>query len=500
MKKMALSLLLVACCTALLLALSSCGEHKHVWADEPTVEREASCTETGSRSIRCLECFEVKEGSVEILPRLEHTWQSEATVDREPSCTRDGAKSIKCTVCKTVKSGTSESIAKVAHIFSEIKTVDIQPSCTAEGSKTTKCLSCGISDPTSAESIEKKAHAWGSEKTVDSEASCIADGSKTYKCTSCGASDTDSIEYFKGAHDLETSLYIRPTMTTTGSRTGVCKVCNETVTETLGKSRPTVKTLTSATSGTVVQKSNIAQAIRGDDHFYPTAENPDGKSLYLEYSFNYNPTLANMKDPSMGLIRLSDSGGSDADSPFYITFKDGASGMWCQYAGGIESGGGAKVLVGPQLNQNGAARENYPFIGEYGWHRIGIRVHQTAAIVGGAVDYTVTVELYIDGVQASVIELTDYKESNLLYTATIVDNKLVYADNPDPNRTLYNYRCDSGATNGSDVAYLVFADMIVSCGTGFVLDVSPVSDPADATLEVENGVEIGAKMFYKLKE
>ena len=58
-----LAVTLVVC----LLAFTSCG-HRHTRHLEATVDRDATCTEAGQKSIKCIDCTEIKEGSVVTIP------------------------------------------------------------------------------------------------------------------------------------------------------------------------------------------------------------------------------------------------------------------------------------------------------------------------------------------------------------------------------------------------------------------------------------------------
>jgi hypothetical protein len=107
-KTIALSLVL------LLLLLSSCDllsalPHSHrygAWS----VEREATCTEPGSR-VRSCEC---KEKEAEAIPALGHT-PSDWVVDRDPTYIEAGARHKECTRCHTVLA--QESLNKLPPNF-----------------------------------------------------------------------------------------------------------------------------------------------------------------------------------------------------------------------------------------------------------------------------------------------------------------------------------------------------------------------------------------------
>ena len=55
-------------------------------------------------------------------------------------------------------------------------------------------------------------------------------------------------------------------------------------------------------------------------------------------------------------------------------------------------------------------------------------------------------------------------------------------------------------TKADTVAYLAFSDVYVTCGTDFVMKVEKVASPEAKTLEVAEGVEIPAPVYFKLAD
>ena len=192
----------------------------HSWDEEYTVDKEATCTEEGSKSIHCSVCNAIDESTVTVIPKADHTygdwkvtkeatctedgtkekvcevcedkvtevipatghkWNEEYTVDKEASCTEEGSKSIHCSVCNAVKEGSSRTIAKTAHSYGEWKTVKAA-TCTEAGSKERTCSTCGNKET---QTIPASGHTWKIDSTVDTEATCTADGSKSIHCTKC---------------------------------------------------------------------------------------------------------------------------------------------------------------------------------------------------------------------------------------------------------------------------------------------------------------------------
>lgn len=71
-------------------------EHtEHVWNDGE-VQKEATCTEEGSKLYTCIVCGDTK---TEVIPAAGHNYSTEWTIDKEATTTEEGSKSHHCTVC-----------------------------------------------------------------------------------------------------------------------------------------------------------------------------------------------------------------------------------------------------------------------------------------------------------------------------------------------------------------------------------------------------------------
>lgn len=93
--------------------------HVHEWESDYTIDKEASCTEDGQKSIHCKSCNEVKD--IEVIQgghqmdetgnctecndpaAHQHVWDTDYTIDAEPTCSEDGSKSIHCAGCDETK-------------------------------------------------------------------------------------------------------------------------------------------------------------------------------------------------------------------------------------------------------------------------------------------------------------------------------------------------------------------------------------------------------------
>ena len=551
MRKLALSLTLLLCLVLSMLAFASCGEPEpdgcsHEWAAEATVDKASTCTVAGSKSVKCSVCGEKKADTIEALPLAEHTWNAEATVDIPSTCTVAGSKSIKCTACGEKKADSIEALPLANHEWDTIPTIDREPTCEAEGSKSVKCVVCFQPNPDSVTPIEtlehdwadvatedkaptctedgvktikckecsaKKpgseepipaAHSWGSVYSVDYEPTCDADGSKSLKCTvdGCGAKKPGSEIAIPANHTVEDGEMLAwPTLFTKGEKYGACSACGaEGVTAYVDELEPSIEIIDSSYSGTFVKKWRFSDSIlTGGNHFYPTEDDPDGKSLFIEFSFLWNETLKNnVYEQYITFARIANSGGSDHNSFWWFNCADDIEDQWCQYEGGFEPTEGT-VTFGPDMPKDGGTKEDYPSIGEYGWHRIGIEISQTAEIVNGAVKYTLETSLYIDGVKVAAYIPSIINEKNYLYTAEIVDGKLEYTDIGD-DRYLYIYRIGEAGTRGNNKAYFGMGDLSVRCADKFAQYVEPLTEPVESVIEVEPGVYLDATVFYKLSE
>lgn len=94
---------------------AACGENAHVWETEYVVEKEATCTEDGSKSISCINCGKIKE---RIVIPAGHDWEETFATDREATCTDEGEESIHCKNCDETKDG--RSIPLAAHQLTKV--------------------------------------------------------------------------------------------------------------------------------------------------------------------------------------------------------------------------------------------------------------------------------------------------------------------------------------------------------------------------------------------
>ena len=183
---------------------------------------EATCTEAGSRTKTCSVCSDVV---TEAIPALGHDWEKEFTVDKAASCTEKGEKSIHCTRCD-VRDQVTE-IPASEHKYGDWK-VTTEATCTETGSRTKTCSVCG---DVVTEAIPALGHDWEKEFTVDKAASCTEKGEKSIHCTRCDVRDQvteiPALEHKYGDWKVTTEA----TCEEAGSHTKTCSVCSDVVTE-----------------------------------------------------------------------------------------------------------------------------------------------------------------------------------------------------------------------------------------------------------------------------
>ena len=475
----------------------------HAWASEATVDKASTCTEAGEKSIKCTACGAKDENTVEALPLAAHEWDTIPTIDFEPTCEHEGQMSIKCVDCYTIKQGSIVPIDTIEHDWADVATQDKAPTCNEEGVKTVKCKECGAKKAGSEEPIPAE-HTWGFILTEDNPPLCFTDGSKSIKCDVCGEKKPGSDVAIPATHTIDDgTVLVLPSLFSNGEKYGTCVVCgNEGVVAKIDTLSPSVSVIDSSFAGTFVQKWNFGSNIlkNGQNHFYPTDSDPDGKSLFVEFSFLWNDSLKNnIFEQYVGFVRIANSGGSEANGMWWLNFDDNIEDHTNHYAGGFEASAGT-VISGYDCMTEGGSKESYPNIGEYGWHRIGIQVRQTVEVVDGEVKYKMFTALYIDGVMACEYQLDEdnINPKNYLYTAELVDGKLQYKD-IGSERYLYIYRIGESGTRGNNKAYFVMGELSVRCADELEQDVEPVTNPEDAVLAVEPGVVLPAKVYYKLK-
>ena len=221
----------------------------HDYSTEFTIDKEATCTEAGSKSKHCSRCDSVTD--VTTIPALghdlvyidsdnmhtvscercdadlgteSHEW-NDGVVVKEPTCTNTGSKSYLCIFCN---GNMIDEIPAKGHTEETVKGT---PATCEEAGLTdgTKCSVCGtwINEQ---ETIEALGHDW--EHIEGYLATCTEEGLEDYeRCSRCGAQDGFTVIPATG-HEAAIDEAVAPTCTTTGLTEGShCSVCDEVIVE-----------------------------------------------------------------------------------------------------------------------------------------------------------------------------------------------------------------------------------------------------------------------------
>ena len=324
----------------------------------------------------------------------------------------------------------------------------------------------------------------------------VSPASKTFKASD-GTELTGDV-YFTAAaahdHDWDGdyTLTKAPTLLENGLKAEHCTICGaaRTVTATPAEMIPVILNANDAAptgwqgnsaNDFMAPKQSLKALADDNGHFYPTNSNPSGNDLLIEFSILWNDTLHadSGKYGNLGIFS-----GTTTINTSWIYFDNGQIEL-------NDGGTGAETIY---VKKTSPDPDYYRITGN-GWHRIGIRYHQTAEIVDASVAYTFTYTIYVDGERVSEVKTSNTRFANnnyLLYTATIENEKLKYSDGAS-NRYL-SWLFVSNFFNAGKDKYLVLADLNINAAHEFVQQVEPVS-PVAAPFDL--GSYDPAVMYYQ---
>ena len=218
MKHSVFRILVLMVLVLLSLVFAACG-HEHAFGAW-TVDKEATCTENGSR-VRLCECGEKETESIPAKGHVEGKW----ITDHEATCTANGSKHQICSVChETIKTETISATGKHNYTSKVTKAA----TCTTDGVKTYTCTVCG---DTYTEAIAATGNHNYTSK-ITKAATCTTEGIKTFTCSTCGDSYTETIAA-TGKHSYTSKVTKAATCTANGTKVFTCSVCGDSYTETI---------------------------------------------------------------------------------------------------------------------------------------------------------------------------------------------------------------------------------------------------------------------------
>lgn len=153
----------------------------HTLDSEWIIDKEATCTENGSKHHTCTVCNITAD--VTVIDKLGHDYSEEWTIDKKVTCVEDGSKSRHCSRCEDSIDVTV--ISNLGHDYSDVWTTDKEVTCIEDGSKSRHCSRC--EDKTDIIVINKLGHDYSDDWITDKEVTCTEDGSKSHHCSRCDA-------------------------------------------------------------------------------------------------------------------------------------------------------------------------------------------------------------------------------------------------------------------------------------------------------------------------
>ncbi len=256
---------------------------QHDWDAQPTVDKEPTCTETGSQSVHCKNCTEIKD--VTEIPTLEHNWSETISHDAEKhwyTCSWCGERKEEPHSCKETN-------------CAELPICDI----------------CGISYG------EIKEHSWDTQSTVDKEPTCTEAGSQSVHCKNCTKTkditeipalghdwsntfshDTEKHWYACGRCDTRKDEATHSGGTATESEKAICDVCGASYGELLTPDIPAERRFVDVLEGdwfepyvNYVADRNIMTGLR-DKYFGPSENIVRAQFAVILHRMEGTPAIA----------------------------------------------------------------------------------------------------------------------------------------------------------------------------------------------------------------
>ena len=357
-------------------------------------------------------------------------------------------------------------------------------------------------------------HTPEAEYWIDQQPTCITPGQKSLYCEECGEQipgSTVEIPIDPNAHNVMewTVTEAVDMFHTTGSRKGVCVVCEQTITEDI-TFELTIDTFADTDKKYRTDQYSL-EGIQDGKHFYPTPDDPAGNDLYVEFSILWNESILNMDGPANPYII-----GHVSSAPFYfLSPVAGTKYADAKWSGSFEYTGNfgtpvddAEVDTPDGMCAKSPNYSDYPNIAgpdennpEWGWHRLGFRVH--VELLPGKTgedpkDYIATSTCYIDGVCTFKISTgADGLQTGFKLFNAVSDGNggVTYSDADDT--TVRALEIPHAKTLAGTNAYISICDLYVTCGKGFVMPVEKVANPTAAKLTVAEGVEVTSTLYFQ---
>lgn len=203
-------------------------EYSHAGYD-PQVISEPTCEEPGEIRYTCSRCG---DSYIEYTDPLGHDFSAEFTVDKAATCTETGLESRHCSRCDAIAE--SRPIAMVPHQFTVVNEESRVPAtCQTEGSVLMECAVCGTVDEENPETlpIDPNNHTSIGDWEEETPATCGEAGLEVQRCEDCG-----NVANFReipatGNHTVpeEWDEVVQPVCGTDGYQVKYCTECGQEV-------------------------------------------------------------------------------------------------------------------------------------------------------------------------------------------------------------------------------------------------------------------------------
>ena len=298
------------------------------------------------------------------------------------------------------------------------------------------------------------------------------------------------------------------TLLSAGTRCGNCEACGlyditeedvyAAVADTVTENRYQQGNYTNTSFDMCAYINNVLEP---GETYYPDPENNnEGRDFYYEIDVLWNQTMANCVLDELRLSLYNNVGNAYYSDLFRFTPKNGSSSR-NKYAGGFDFDTATAVVSGP-AGGDGEPFDYYPNLNDsssesdWGWHKIGVRIHESAETDGETVTYTGYSYLYIDGEERWKIKLDTSvlnSRTQLFYT---MDTSKNYTANLSNNLFFSFYVINLKYC--VEACYLVTANLTARAviPSEFSTGVVPVADPVDSKYVLMDDIVIPAKVYF----
>ena len=354
------------------------------------------------------------------------------------------------------------------------------------------------------EPVTEHVHTPAAEYTVDREPTCKTAGAQSYHCVDCGK-PVPGTEVEIPA-DPEKHVINDWDWTETpasfwkkGLREGICSECGQGLTEELDYTVPVVyvsnwdvetRAFMPYTKGNEFRYALKIREMDNYEPFFPDYENPDGNDLLVEFSILWNESLHSLGG-DLTVMHIEDY------NLFNISLTDGT-------ISSRERTGDVYLYPTEEEIKAFPALKKVP-IQDYGWHRIGVRIHQEATVEDGSLKNTYIASIYLDGEMVIQVDKSawvfegDYGKGRTVSDASLFKAELVNGKIDYYEHTLLNEIriCHENFYKAGDPSYLVIADISVTCGKDFVENVGRTAVPVTGEpFEAAAGVFLPATRYF----